>query len=449
MSPSSPSHAAVLAAELHWLQQLIDLRLRLFFEVEPSFASLAELPPPPLPPGSAYADFVTSHALSTPERTVLALTLAPHLRPEMLDGFFAHNTTYNKRFTEFGGWTGRSGNFLPTGETALFLLAGADVAARIAQAPALAPEGALLRSRAVRLEPVGKDEPLLSGGLCLAEDYAAYFTTGTFGAPPYNERFPAKIVATTHEWADLVHDPYTLQGVTEIQSWLEHGAALLRDTDLGRWLKPGYRALFYGPPGTGKTVTAALLGKSTGRDVYRVDLSMIVSKYIGETEKNLAAVFDQAEDKDWILFFDEADALFGKRVETASANDRFANQEVAYLLQRIEDHRGVIILASNLKDNIDKAFLRRFQTVVYFPVPGEALRHTLWQRAFASGLPLAADVDLARIAQKWELAGGSMINVIRYCNLKARAAGASAIQQPEIEAGIRRELQKEGILLTH
>jgi hypothetical protein len=450
-SSSLPPHAACLAAELHWLQQLIDLRFRLYFENNPPGASLAGLPPPSLEPGagSSYADFVTAHALSTPERTILALALAPHLRPEILDTFFAQNSIYAKRFTEFGGWLGRSGNFLPTGETALFLLAGTDIAERLTCARLFGPDSRLLQSRAIRLEPAGKDEPLLSGGLYLTEDYAAYFTTGAFGTPQFNERFPAKILATKHEWADLVHDPYTLQGVTEIQSWLEHGDALLRDTELGRWLKPGYRALFYGPPGTGKTVTAALLGKATGRDVYRVDLSMIVSKYIGETEKNLAVVFDQAEDKNWILFFDEADALFGKRVETASANDRFANQEVSYLLQRIEDHRGVIILASNLKDNIDRAFLRRFQTVVYFPLPDEAQRHTLWQRAFAGGLPLAADVDLPRIAQKWELAGGSMINVIRYCNLKARVAGASTIQQPAIEDGIRRELQKEGIILTY
>ena len=116
-------------------------------------------------------------------------------------------------------------------------------------------------------------------------------------------------------------------------------------------------------------MTACLLGKSTGRDVYKVDLSLVVSKYIGETEKNLARVFDQAQHKGWILFFDEADALFGKRSETKDAHDRYANQEVSFLLQRIETFDGIAILASNLRDNIDEAFARRFESIIYFPMP--------------------------------------------------------------------------------
>ena len=126
-------------------------------------------------------------------------------------------------------------------------------------------------------------------------------------------------------------------------------------------VKPGYRALFHGPPGTGKTLTATLLGKHTGRPVFRIDLSRVVSKYIGETEKNLSRLFDKAEHKDWILFFDEADALFGKRTEIRDAHDKYANQEVAYLLQRIESYAGLVILATNQRGNIDEAFLRRFQ----------------------------------------------------------------------------------------
>src|ERR1044071_9620636 len=122
-------------------------------------------------------------------------------------------------------------------------------------------------------------------------------------------------------------------------------------------LKRGYKALFYGPSGTGKTLTATLLGKQFDRDVYRVDLSQVVSKYIGETEKNLEKIFTRAENRNWILFFDEADALFGKRSNVQSAHDKYANQEVSYLLQRVEDYNGLLILASNFKNNIDEAFL--------------------------------------------------------------------------------------------
>ena len=146
-------------------------------------------------------------------------------------------------------------------------------------------------------------------------------------------------------WDDLVLDDLVHEQVQEINTWLEHGATLMSDWGLYRKIKPGYRSLFYGPPGTGKTLTASLLGKTSGRDVYRIDLSMVVSKYIGETEKNLSKIFDTAENKNWILFFDEADSLFGKRTATNSSNDRHANQQTAHLLQRVEDFPGVVILA--------------------------------------------------------------------------------------------------------
>ena len=134
-----------------------------------------------------------------------------------------------------------------------------------------------------------------------------------------------------------------------------------------------------GPPGTGKTMTASLLGKEFNKDVYRIDLSQIVSKYIGETEKNLEKIFVKAEHKDWILFFDEADALFGKRSNVQSAHDKYANQEVSYLLQRVEDFSGLIILASNYKTNIDSAFVRRFNAIIHFPMPGHHERFELWR----------------------------------------------------------------------
>lgn len=141
---------------------------------------------------------------------------------------------------------------------------------------------------------------------------------------------------------------------------------------------------------------------------------MVVSKYIGETGKNLANVFDQAENKNWILFFDEADALFGKRTQASSSNDRHANQEISYLLQRVEDFPGTVILATNLKANIDEAFARRFQSVIYFPTPEADLRLRLWQGVLGDKCRLAEDVDLVDLAEKYALAGGAILNVVRY-----------------------------------
>jgi SpoVK/Ycf46/Vps4 family AAA+-type ATPase len=210
----------------------------------------------------------------------------------------------------------------------------------------------------------------------------------------------------------------------EIQTFLDHGSTLLEDWGMAARLRPGCRALFHGPPGTGKTLSAALLGKRTGLEVQRVDLSLLVSKYIGETEKNLARVFEQAERQRWILFFDEADALFGKRSDTKDAHDRYANQEVAYLLQRIETFEGVAILASNLHQNLDEAFLRRFEAVVYFPPPRAEERLRLWREGFSTKARVTADLE--RIARQHDLSGGAIINVIRRVSLAAIARGAGA-----------------------
>jgi len=177
-------------------------------------------------------------------------------------------------------------------------------------------------------------------------------------------------------------------------------------------------------------------------DVYRVDLSMIVSKYIGETEKNLARVFDSAENRNWILFFDEADALFGKRTSAQTSNDRHANQEVAYLLQRIEDFPGTVILATNLRTHIDEAFSRRFQSLVYFAMPEEHIRKQLWEMMLPTGWITEERDQLLNTISTYKLAGGAMTNVIRSCALQLIAG--MKMNERMIVAAIKGELLKEG-----
>ena len=191
-----------------------------------------------------------------------------------------------------------------------------------------------------------------------------------------SEPIPAQPITTALEWDDLVLDPATRREVDDIVAWVRHQNTPMDDWRLAKRLKPGLRCLFHGPHGAGRTLTACLLGKVTGYPVYRVDLSQIVAKYIGETEKNLAALFDSAQRERWILFFDEADALFGKRTQRQSANDRAADLEVAYLLQKIEDYPWVVIVAGNLQGYIDDAFARRFQSVIQFRMPDAEQRRT-------------------------------------------------------------------------
>ena len=201
--------------------------------------------------------------------------------------------------------------------------------------------------------------------------------------------------------------------------------------------------MLYGPPGTGKTLTAALLGKFTNRDVYRIDLSMVVSKYIGQTEKNLGRLFDKAENKDWILFFDEADAIFGKRTNVRDAHDKYANQEVSYLLQRIEAHPGLVILASNFKSNIDTAFSRRFHSIIEYKLPNQHERKQLWESSLPEGIPLAADVSLDKLASMYEVTGANIVNVVQYASLQKLKKEADSIQLEDLLQGIKKEYMKE------
>jgi hypothetical protein len=213
-------------------------------------------------------------------------------------------------------------------------------------------------------------------------------------------------------------------------------------------LGKGLIALFTGTSGTGKTMAAELLACEQGVDLYKVDLSAVVSKYVGETEKNLSRVFAEAEDANAIIFFDEADALFGKRGEVKEARDRWANMEINYLLQRIEEYAGVVILTSNLRQNIDEAFLRRIHVIVEFPFPNAEARFHIWRGIFPTGVQRPADEELYPLADRFKLTGGSLKNIVVDAAFRALAE-AGADEQPVITirhlvAGTGREYQKLG-----
>jgi hypothetical protein len=441
-------HADVLERELAWVGEMIDAAFHLYFGQECSYSSVDEIAPPPLPDDAApsgYALAVHEHRLTPQQRLVLMLALIPHVRPQMLDPFLMKNENFGRGFTEFGGaHVDGHGGFWPTAETAAFILAGDDLALRLRLQALFEPDGVLSRARLIDLQRPAGSHSMFGQVLHVGRERLAMLTTGAAYQPEFGRDFPARRITTELDWPDLVLDEAIRHDVDEIRAWIEHGDTLMRQWQLERQIKPGFRSLFYGPPGTGKTLTACLLGKSTGLDVYRVDLSLVVSKYIGETEKNLAGVFEQAERQRWILFFDEADALFGKRTQTSSSNDRYANQEVAYLLQRLEDFPGVVILATNLKSNIDDAFARRFQSMIYFPMPTPKERLHLWRKAFALADRIDPGVDLGRIADEFELAGGAIINVLRYASLMCLRRGEQRVSGQDIRHGIKRELWKDG-----
>ena len=439
------ANARDLERELDWLARVIDTRFKLYFGESCEHDDVLAVTPPMLDAdGSEYARLVAGYGLTFAERLALILALTPRLRPQLLDVFYTRNQTFDRRFTEFGGIARSDGGLLPNGETLAFLLGGSELERRFHVQMLFDAEHSLLRDGIIALTPEQPGQPAMQAAMGVPADTLARLTTGSSPRPAFGSQFPAQFIDTRQQWDDLVLHPGTRSQVDEIATWIEHGATLMNDWGMADRLRPGIRCLFHGPPGTGKTMTACLLGRTTGRDVFKLDLSLVVSKYIGETEKNLSRVFDQAQAKGCILFFDEADALFGKRVESRDAHDRYANQEVAYLLQRIETFDGVTILASNLKDNIDEAFLRRFESIVYFPIPRAEERLQLWQQGFSPKAQLADDIDLAELAREHALSGGSVMNVIRFASLQAIADGGRAISGNDLLTGIRRELAKEG-----
>jgi len=433
---------------MKWLANVIDTRLNLYNNRKAAYDSIADISlPKEEDDKSVFGQVVAYYNMNVFERIILLLALAPHIMPHLLDVFFVKNADYDRAFTEFGGAKAQAHTgFMPTGETAAFILCDNNLENRFYLLKIFSEDHFFRKSNILKLIQANNDEPFLSGTITITGEYLSYLTHGETEKPDFNMGFPAKRLETKMNWDDLVLDEDTLQEIDEIKDWLQYGEALINDWGLEKKIKPGYKTLFYGLPGTGKTLTASLLGKSSGLDVYRIDISMVVSKYVGETEKNLEKVFAMAENKNWILFFDEADALFGKRTQTSSSNDRYANQEVSYLLQRIEDFPGVVILATNLKGNLDDAFSRRFQSMIHFKMPGKRQRLLLWQQALTGKLQCepALQQKLDEIAAKYEITGGAIINVVRYSAVLALKNHNGTITYNDIITGIRKEYLKEG-----
>lgn len=439
------NNAKGVQAELNWFKEILKVRSKLNSGETTGYNDVYDIPPPVFNgSASTYKQFVKKHGLGYEERFLLILAIVPHIKPELLDLFLAKNKSTQQVYTEFGGKKGKyHQGFLPTGETAAFILAGNDLKRRFAIQKAFEATHVFSREHILWLEDMEKGEPKLSGALQVSNEVLDLLTLGAYRKPVFSSEFPAKLLETKMEWDDLVLKSRILDQLNDIETWILNHYTLMKEWGMEKNLKPGYKTLFHGPPGTGKTLTATLLGKKTGRDVYRIDLSQTVSKYIGETEKNLAKVFDRAENKEWILFFDESEALFGNRTGTKDAHDRFANQQVSYLLQRIEDHNGLVILASNLKNNIDDAFLRRLQSMIHFPIPDYEERLQLWENGFSESVELHKDINLNEIAEKYDISGGTIINIIQHSSLKALGRDSNQIWLKDIMTGLKREYHKK------
>ena len=428
--------------ELVWLNELIEARFKQHFSNE--FIEKNSFIPPDLTHDeSKYANWVKKLALNNFERLVVISSLAYEYSSNVFDKFLIKNKGLDKRFTEFGGkLDDKNSRFIPTLETLVFLYYGNEVGSKF-QAQRLFNENHVFnRNGVISLSLKTENDSVLSRILSLSEEIIQLLTLGVEYKPDYSTEFPAKLIETEMNWEDLVLNPVILDEIQNINTWLLHKDEINQSKVLSKKLNKGYKCLFYGPPGTGKTLSTLLIGKKNKKDVYRIDLSQIVSKYVGETEKNLAKIFNIAENKDWVLFFDEAESLFSKRTAVNDSKDKFANQQTAYLLQRLEEYKGLIILATNLKPNIDSAFSRRIQSTINFSMPDLRERKILWTN-FLNQMATVEKDTIDRLSKDFKLSGGSIKNVIQFSWLLAKRNGTE-ISEKILLQGIRRELNKDG-----
>jgi SpoVK/Ycf46/Vps4 family AAA+-type ATPase len=259
----------------------------------------------------------------------------------------------------------------------------------------------------------------------------------------------ARKINPHYSWDDIVLPQDRIQQLREICNCVKYRSQVYDAWGFDRKLSlgKGLNVLFAGPPGTGKTMAAEIIARELALDLYKIDLSTVVSKYIGETEKNLSKIFTEAESSNAILFFDEADALFGRRSEVRDSHDRYANIEVGYLLQRMEEYEGVVILATNLRKNMDEAFVRRLHFAVGFPFPNEPDRRRIWERIWPEATPRAQDVDLGFMARQFEIAGGSIRNIAVGAAFLAADDGGT-VKMFHLLHTTRREYQKMGKVVT-
>ncbi len=297
------------------------------------------------------------------------------------------------------------------------------------------PPGQMQRAIWRAAGPAGEGGPLTAASL-----REACRTIGSAGMGRLAQKMPVP-----YRMQDLVVPDAVRMELELALAWVRNYWTVMSTWGFARRvvLGRGLTALFSGPPGTGKTMAAQILAGELQQDLFRVNLSQVVSKYIGETEKNLARLFDDASASGAILFFDEADALFGKRTEVKDAHDRYANVEIGYLLQRMEEHEGVTILATNRKSDMDEAFVRRFHFMINFTLPSEADRLLIWQGMFPAAAERSPDLDLRPLARHFEISGGEIRNIVLAAAFLA-AAAKTPIGVPQIRRALQRELVKNG-----
>lgn len=449
-------NAPALTEALDYFERFIFWRLKTYFngninEPVPAFREL--------PGQSPLAVFIRSKLLKEktlngqPVFLTFLVAAIPNIKPDFFNTVLQKWSDQNKEysfndladFLAFGGTQGSVyKGIVPTIETALFIAAGTDMEERFKVLEYFHHDHFLVKEHILTIEPPAPGEPFTSSKIGISARVFDLITTRETYHPGFSMFFPARRINTDMEWDDMVLDPAIIKRIDYIRAWHLTREKINNQEDLKRKITKGFKILFHGPAGTGKSQVAKLLGKELKKDVYQIDLSQVVSKYIGETEKNLERILSAAEHEDWILLFDKTDALFGKRTEIKDAHDRYANQEISYLLQRLEDYPGLAILTTNYKQNIDEAFSRRFDLFIHFSFPKAKERIEIWKKRSPDGIKYEENGNIPSIIGKYEVTGSNILNIVKYAYSMMLNRKSEYMRIEDVIEGIKIEYEKEG-----
>lgn len=437
-----PVFQANLLKEMEWLEACIKVRMDAN-KIEDDDV-LTPFPPALEVEGSNYAKFVEEHHLLKSERLFLAVAIATYVAPNIF------NPLQNAPFLSQHAKLARSSNhtsLLPTGETALFIIAGTNQKQRLLAMDILSIDHLFYQKSVLELQSTPEGEPDLLGILALTASFRELFIHNQQIRPKFNLEFPAELIQSPLEWEDLILAESTQRKLEELKTHLRFYDEMVKKWGMQKHARTGCRALFYGDSGTGKTLVTALLGKTLNKQVFRVDLSLVTSKYVGETSKRLRNLFNIAENKGWILFFDEGDALLGKRKHISMDNSasQFANQDTAFLLQRIDNHNGIVIVATNFRSNIDPAFVRRFEHTIKFSNPNTTLLLKLWQQTLPEKIELDPLIKPEELLRRFTISPAALVNAIYRACLMSYARQDNYLRNDDLLLCLRDiELQYKG-----
>ena len=360
-------------------------------------------------------DYFSYYQLNETDETIALLALSRYLYPVILNKYRTIQLSFQDIQFIGGRISDTNKNFIPTVRTALFTLAGLDFEKHLTLVKKSFTVDSPLFALNI-LKPINNNPFEEDALLECTPEFICRMTKGEEYHYSYQADFPALLYSTNETWEDLYLNDRETMDLLEVKSWLKNYSILTKNSLLGKSHK-GYKALFFGPSGTGKTISVGLLGKEVEMPVYRIDLSQLISKWVGETEKNLKRIFDLATNKNWILFFDEGDAIFGKRSDNGGTNDRHGNQEISYLLQRMEEHEGIIFLCTNKQHNMDDAFRRRFNSRVEFFIPGKEESFEIWKKYTSQLEVTLEEKDLRTLAEKIRVSGAVVKNFCKWMTI--------------------------------